>query len=177
MPKSSTTSAVGKAHDKIHVVLDQQHADALAADFAQQPRQRLLFADAQAGRRLVEQQQHRIEAERARDLDQPQLAQRQRAGRLERDIGEADAVELTLRVGEQQRFLGAIEVEDRAQQPGAAAQMRAERDVLDHAHVGDDLDMLEGAAEAERRGALRRLRPQRVALELDLAGAQAGARR
>ena len=32
--------------------------------------------------------------------------------------------------------------------------------------------MLEGAAEAERRGALRRLRPQRMALELDLAGGE-----
>ena len=148
-----------------------------AADFAQQPRQRLLFADAQARRRLIQQQQYRIEAQRARDFDQPQLAQRQRAGRLERDVGETDAVELALRAGKQQRFLGAIEIEDRAQQPRAAAQMRAERDILDHAHVGDDLDMLEGAAEAERCGALRGLRLQRVAFELNLAGGRAAARR
>jgi hypothetical protein len=46
--------------------------------------------------------------------------------------------------------------------------MCAERDILDHAHVGDDFYMLKGAAEAERRGALRGLRLQRMALELDL---------
>ena len=155
---------------RLNVVLDQQHADALGAHLAQQPRQRLFLADAQAGGGLVQQQQYRIEAERTGDLDQPQLAERQRAGRLERDIGEADAIQLTLRSSEQQCFLGAIEIEDCAQQPGAAAQMRAERDILDHAHIGDDFDMLKRAAEAECRGALRRLRLQRMALELNLAG-------
>ena len=83
-----------------------------AAHFAQQARQRLLLADAQAGGGFIQQQQHRIETQRAGDFHQPQLAERQRAGRLERDIGEADAVELALRVGKQQRFFGAIEIED-----------------------------------------------------------------
>src|SRR4051812_19892750 len=50
--------------------------------------------------------------------------------------------------------------------------MGPECDILDHAHVGDDLDMLKRAAEPERRGALRRLRLQRIAVEPDLAGGQ-----
>ena len=39
-------------------------------------------------------------------------------------------------------------------------------------NVGDNLDMLESAAKSQRRGALRGLRLQRVALELNLAGSQ-----
>src|SRR5258708_22226875 len=50
--------------------------------------------------------------------------------------------------------------------------MGAERDVLDHAHVGDDFDVLKGPTQAKGGGALWGLRPQRVTLELDLAGAQ-----
>lgn len=76
---------------------------------------------------------------------------------------------MTLGRGEQHGFFGAIELEDRAQHAGMAEQVCTQRDVFDHAHVGNDLDMLEGAAEPELRRALRRLRLQRMPFKLDAA--------
>ena len=56
-----------------------------------------LFQMAQAGGRLVEQQQHGIEAQRARDLDDAQLAERQAAGGRCMCWAEAHALDLARR--------------------------------------------------------------------------------
>ena len=47
--------------------------------------------------------------------------------------------------------------------------MRSQRDVLEHAHLGDDIGMLEGASEAARRDPLRRRPGDRFAPKTDLA--------
>ena len=73
---------VGEAHDELHVVLDQQHRHALALQLAQQRGELLLLEIAQARSRLVEQQQRRVGRQRARDLDDALLAERQAAGRV-----------------------------------------------------------------------------------------------
>src|SRR5262245_65362384 len=66
----------------------------LGSQRAQQLGQRELLLSPQASRRLVEQQQHRIRCERARDLEQALVAERQIAGKLERPVAEPDAGKL-----------------------------------------------------------------------------------
>src|SRR5690606_14188952 len=111
----------------------------------------------------------RVQAQRARDLDQPQLAEREAAGGLVRLFGQADALQLPRRLAEQARLLVTIEPQHRAQHARVAAQVRAERDVLEHAHVGDDVGVLERAPQSPRRDVLRRGAADRLAAEADRA--------
>ena len=123
---------------------------------AQQRREPLLFHMPQSRRRLVEQQQDRIDAQRARDLDNALLAERQAARRLIDLVGEADALDLARRFRQQFRLVGAVEAEHAGDRAGVAAQMRADRDVFQHGHVRHQFDMLEGAGDAELDHLLRR---------------------
>ena len=111
--------AVGEIHDEAHVVLHQQHRHAAVAQLPQQGREPLLLHVPQAGGRLVEQQQHRIDAERARDLDDALLAERQAAGELVDLVAEADALDLARRFGEQARLIGAVEPEHAGDRAGS----------------------------------------------------------
>ena len=88
-----------------------------AAQLAQHVGQRLLFLVAQAGGRLVEQQQRRVGAQRARDLHQALRAERQVAGQLVHLVGHADAPQLALGLGEQALLLGAVEPQHRRGTP------------------------------------------------------------
>ena len=142
----------------------QQHAHALRTQFAKQRGERALLGDAQAGGGLVEQQQPRIERERACDLDETHLAERERARRFVRMFGQTDARNLSARFGEKLGLFVAIQPRDRAQGTGMTAQMAAERNVLDDAHIRQQLHMLEGAADADLRGLARgRVAAQRAA--------------
>ena len=76
VPKSTHHDAVGQPHDEAHIVLDQQDAQPLGLQAQQQRRQRRLLQMAQARGRLVEQQEPRIERQRAGDLDEALLAER-----------------------------------------------------------------------------------------------------
>ena len=105
---------------------------------------------------LVEQQQHRIDAQRAGDLDDALLAERQAARELVDLVAEADALDLARGFRQQFRLVGAVEPEHAGDRAGMAAQMRADRDVLQHGHVGHQLDVLEGAGDAELDDLLRR---------------------
>ncbi len=136
--------AVGEIHHKAHVVLDQQHRHAAVAQLAQQRREPLLLQMAQARGGLVEQQQQRIDAQRARDLDDALLAERQAARQLVDLVAEADALDLARGFRQQSGFVGAVEPEHAGDRAGMPAQMRADRDVLQHGHVGHQLDVLEG---------------------------------
>ena len=71
-------------------------------------------------------------------------------------VGEADALDLARRFRQQSRLIGAIEPEHAGDRAGVAAQMRADRDVLQHGHVGHQLDVLEGPGDAELCHLLRR---------------------
>ena len=57
-----------------------------------------LFLAAQAGRRLVEDEQRRIGGERAGDFEDALIAERQIAGELERLVAEPDPFELPQRL-------------------------------------------------------------------------------
>ena len=110
-------------------------------------------------------------AQRARDLHQPLLAERQVAGLLVHQLAHADALQLALGLAQQAALLGAVEAQHRRRHAVAAAQVRAERDVLEHRHAGDHLHVLEGARDAapgdlarrqRRRCAGRAARPRRA---------------
>ena len=87
-------------------------------------------------------------------------------------LAEPDTLQLTLRIGEQSRFFASLQMREGAQRPRRAAQMRAERDILDDAHVGREMHMLERAADAEPRHVLRPLANERLAAERDRAARQ-----
>jgi len=61
-------------------VLDEQNTHALGTQFAQQFGQRLLFLVAQAGGRLVKEQQAGVGGQRPRNFDDALLAERKAAG-------------------------------------------------------------------------------------------------
>ncbi len=142
---------VDQIHHELHVVLDQQDAHPLVAQPAQQLGERLFFRVSQPGRRLVHQHQHRIGAQRARDLDDALLAQRQAPGRFVQVIAQADAIELARGFGQQPALLGALGVQHRGDRSARAAQVRADRDVLDHRHRAHQVHVLESPAHPAAR--------------------------
>src|SRR6218665_2222804 len=68
---------VANAHHHVHVVLDQDHGDAVVANLADDGHQFLDVRRRQSRRRLVEQQQLRRQRQRAGNFQQPLLAIRQ----------------------------------------------------------------------------------------------------
>jgi hypothetical protein len=108
-------------------VLDEQDRHALDAQLPEQLGERLLFRIAQSCRRLVQQQQHRIARERARDLDHALTPERQAAGGLVQLPGKSHPLDLARRLGQQLRFLGALQPQhcrDRALAPAQCAPAR-----------------------------------------------------
>ena len=71
-------------------------------------------------------------------------------------VGEADALDLACRFRQQFRLVRAVEAKHAGDGAGLAAQMRADRDIFQHAHVRHQFDMLEGAGDAEPGHLLRR---------------------
>ena len=80
------------------VAADEANA---VAKLAQQLCKLLLFQVAQAGCGLVEQEQHRIGAQRACDLDNALLAERQASGEHMGLCGQSHALDLPRSLGEQ----------------------------------------------------------------------------
>ena len=76
---------------------------------AQQRGEPLLLHVAKARGRLVEQQQHRIDAQRTRDLDDALLAERERARQRVDLVGQPDALDLAGGFRQQSRLVGAVE--------------------------------------------------------------------
>ena len=66
-------------------------------------------------------------------------------------LAEADALDLARRLGDDLGLAGAVEAKKRGERADAGAQMRADRDVLEHRHPRHELDVLEGAADARGR--------------------------
>ena len=74
-------------------MLDQQHRHAAVAQLTEQGGEPLLFHVPQSRGRFIEQQQQRIDTQRARNLDDALLAERQASGQLVDLVAEADALE------------------------------------------------------------------------------------
>ena len=130
-------------------MLDDENRHALAAQGAQQLAERALLLAAQARRGLVEDEQHRVGGEGACDLERALGAERQAARQLVGAPGEADPGELAHRLGEALPLFAAVEPEAGRQQAGAGTAVGAEGDVVEQAHLRPELDVLEGARQAE----------------------------
>ncbi len=88
---------VGDLHHHRHVVLDQQDGGAvLLADREQQRVELEALARVEAGGRLVEAEQHRIGAHRARDFEPALVAIGQVAGGIVGAVDQVDLVEPVL---------------------------------------------------------------------------------
>ena len=111
----------------------------------------------------------RVGGERAGDLHQALLAEGEVAGLLVHQLAHADALQLPLGLLHQAALLGAVGAQHRRQHAVAAAQVRAEGDVLEHGHAGDHLHVLEGARDAAPRDLARGERVDALAEQRDLA--------
>ncbi len=120
----------------------------LGSQRSQQLGQRKLLLPPQSRRRLVEQEQHRIGRQRARDLEQALVAERQIAGKLERPIAEADACELLQGFVPRPGFFGLVEPQRPGQEARLRPRMHAEEDIVQKRHARANLHMLEGSRDA-----------------------------
>ena len=144
---------VGDAHDEADDVLDhdQRHA-ALVADAAQQAIELLHPGDRQPDRRLVEQHDLRVVDQRARDLDDALLAERERVARPVGELRKAHVVERLHGARAHDAFFlpHAARAERAGEEPARSHQVHAGHHVLEHAHAGEKLRRLERAAQSAR---------------------------
>ncbi|MGX1297675.1 hypothetical protein AB7M75_007583 [Bradyrhizobium ottawaense] len=164
--------AIGDAVDQRHVVLDHQHGDAeLALHVADPERHVVGLLDIEAGRRLIEQDQLRLRAQRARQLDHLAHAIGQAGDQLIAigfEIEELDDLldpaAMHLLVGPHARQEQELLPELRGRVP-----VTADQEVGEHGRVLEQLDVLEGAGDAELGDVVRRLFGDILILEEDAA--------
>jgi hypothetical protein len=82
----------------MHVVLDEQYRDAAPGDAANHGSDALGFRPRQAGGRLVEENELRRAGERARDLEETSLAEREPVDRRVAQLREPDELDQALGV-------------------------------------------------------------------------------
>jgi hypothetical protein len=135
-------------------VLDQQNRQTGVAQGAQAARKLAGFGVVEAGGRLVEEQQGRLQREGACDLEMLLLPIRQVAGRL---VGEGEQVEALergkCRLGDGFVAFAPELRHQRAEQRDAEVADGAGRDVVEHRDVGKDAQVLVRACDAEARNA------------------------
>ena len=142
---------IGNLHDDRHVVLDQQDRGVvLVADRIEQDVELERFARIEAGGGLVEAQQDRIGAHRARDLEPALRAIGQFAGGIVGAVDEADLVEPVFGALDRLRFGAAIARRaEQAEHREAARQHQAvvmgDHQVFQHRHALEQPDVLERA--------------------------------
>ena len=110
---------LGEAHDGLHHMLDQQNGDAGIADLADDRDDFDDFAGDESRHDLVEQQEFRFRRQRAGEFEALAPGNSQRFRRLIEHAAHADLL------GDQGRPRQRIA-------PAPVAQVRADRDVLDH---------------------------------------------
>ena len=162
--------AVRDRHDELHHVLDQHDRDALRAREVDQQRvERRDLAVAQAGRRLVEQQQLRLRGERAREVEHLLMPEIELLGRRVAIANEAGALEQRVGLGERIALCGGALGGRRERKIAGHARRHSDQHVLQHGQAAAELDVLERARDAACRDAVRRYLQQRLAFEQDVA--------
>src|SRR5688572_16508134 len=150
----------------MHVVLDQQNRDAALGDAADHCSDALGLGARQARRGLVEKNQLRRSGERASDLEQSPLPKREPVHVRGAELAEADEFHQAFGL----RALFALLGGSRARQRfPAKACMRADENVLEHAHALERTVVLEGAHHAAPRDLMRRHSGDALAVETNLA--------
>src|SRR3954462_2753464 len=158
--------ALREAEDKVHVVLDDQDRN-VGGQGSEHVQNATRVLARHAGRRLVEQQHLRLEAERDGDLNQALAAVGQILHRRARVVREAERGEKL------HRLVGDLGVSARGlphASRDAVALGDAEGDVVEHRQLAEKRGDLEGATEAKAdAGRLIRFR-NLLAAEEDAAG-------
>src|SRR5436309_10052431 len=138
--------AVGQVGNHLHVVLDPDHGDAEPMlDAQDEARQVLALVAIEPGRRLVEQQQSRLERERAGKPHELLGAERQGADRNVAETLELDKFDDLFHRRALAHFLTAHAWQEQqlGERMGAHARVAAGQEILDHRHVGKQLAVLE----------------------------------
>src|SRR6185503_10623493 len=120
-------------------------------------------------RGLVEQKEHRIRGKRTGDFDDPLLAEGKAPRRVVYMRGKSDPLDCARSFGARARLLRAIERERRLDHTRMPAEVSAERDVVEHAHSGHELDVLKRPTDAAARDLEWRGAGNRCAAEHDVA--------
>jgi hypothetical protein len=158
--------AIGQVHDEFHVVFHHQHGQAFGPQLGQQLGQGLLLEVAQAGGRLVQQQQEGWPAS-ARAISTMRCWPRAARPRC-RCTGPGRSA----RSGGGPRPAGLPPRRDRAQhgrQPATPRpQVRAHGHVLEHAALAQQAHVLEGAAQPQRGKGARGLAGHGLAQQGDV---------
>ena len=164
---------LGNVHHHRHVVLDQDDRRApFPVHLEDEARHVLFFFLVHAAHRLVEQQELRVERQRAAELDPLAQTIGEAAGRLLAQILQLEELDQLLDPGAVRHLLALrhAPIDDRRQHSGAHPHVAAEHDVVEHGHAAEQSDVLKGAGDAER-GDARGPDPGHVpALEPDRAG-------
>src|SRR6266480_4173672 len=182
--------AVADLHHQAHVMLDEQHGDAVTSDCLNELAQGKRFRCVHAGGRLVERKQLRLGGESARDLEASLVAVRQAARGVVGAAADPDIVEQLGRARfDLFFFLYRLSVSEHcADDAGMAAQVTADHHVLERRQVGEQADVLERARNAcggylvrlqagqvapveQERAGVWRVKPRQHVEERGLAGA------
>jgi hypothetical protein len=154
-------SAIGEGQRLRDVLLDEHDGQPFLLVEAADDREDLGDDEGrEAERGLVEHDEARLTHQAARDREHLLLAARQRSGRLSPPLGEA-----------REERIGALELATRF--AARALDDRAHLEVLEHAHVGEDLAALGDLADAELADAMALVAGDVLALEADRAARRA----
>ena len=149
--------AVAELEDLVEPVRDEDHASPLRDEVARGAEHALDLGLAERCRRLVQDEQPRVADEQAGDLHELPLADRERLdGGAELDVTEAELVEDVARVLRQTP----APVDERDVQP-------AEVDVVLHAELGDETELLVDEGDPVRLRVLGVPQRELLALEAD----------
>jgi hypothetical protein len=144
--------AVRDVHHDAHVVLDQDDGRApLGVDVENEAGNILLLLLVHAAHRLVEQQQLRVERERAAELDALAQAIGEGAGRLLADVLELQELDefLDPRAVAHLLSLRRTPVDERGEHTSAHMHVPPEHDVVEHGKATEQRNVLERAGDAE----------------------------
>ena len=155
--------------EEMHDMLDQEHRDAARSDAADDAGKARAFGRRQPGGWLVEEDEARLAGERARDLEEPPLAEGERGHIGPRELAEADELHELRGALAPARFFRARAAEHHGPERGAEARMRADEHVVDDRHSRERPVVLERAHHAARGDAMRREAEDRLAGEAHVA--------
>src|SRR5947207_3155270 len=146
-------NAVRDVHYQVHVVLDDEHRDALPADLLQPFQQKIDFRRVEAGRGLVEHEQARPRRQGARDLQHALLPVRQRPGALAGTRLQPDEREQRARLLAEAPGIAVNEIFPERR---ILVDVEAGEHVLEQRELPEQADLLESARHAEPHAAVRR---------------------
>src|SRR5688572_16067015 len=173
LPMVEHHHSVAHGHDHTHVVLDQQHGDAVGiAQTANRLGNPTTFFRIHPGRRFVEEQQLRLAGEGSRQLHRLLHSVRQVGYRDISHFTEATGFENAVRLvyGRPAHGAGRPQIQELAPQFGSVAIYQTQRHVFPYARLAKQLQILEGPANSHRGNLMNFAIDEISAVETDSTG-------